>query len=82
MFWEFVSAVFSSWTERVGIVLTILPFIDKIPWVKKRFKNRSLIDVFVPLLKVIGIVRVFYGFFDAWRVEHEKGDSCKGGIHG
>jgi hypothetical protein len=38
---EFFGAVFNQTIERVGIVLTILPFVEKIPAVVGAGVNRS-----------------------------------------
>ena len=46
-FKEFLSSVFSSWVEMAAIVLTLLPFIEKIPRVKTWLSDKPLIDRFV-----------------------------------
>ncbi len=71
MVWEFLTAVFSSWAEKVGIVLTILPFVEKIPFIRRRLKDTPILERYVPLLWVIGVIFVFYGFYSAWTDEHE-----------
>jgi hypothetical protein len=65
-FKEFLLAVFNSWVEKVGIILTIIPFIEKIPRVKEWLHDKPLIDRFIPLLWVIGIVCILWGFYSAW----------------
>ncbi len=72
MFAEFISAVFSSWTERVGVVLTILPFLDKLPAIKKWLRGQPILESFRPLLWLVGGVCVFYGFYDAWQVDTQR----------
>lgn len=66
MIGEFVGAVFDSWVEKVGVVLTVLLFIERIPRVKKRLDEKPLIDRFVPLLWIIAVFCVVYGFYSAW----------------
>jgi hypothetical protein len=63
---EFLQAVVNSWIEKVGIVLTILPFIEKIPRVQEWLKDKPLLERFVPLLWVIGGLCIIWGFYSAW----------------
>jgi hypothetical protein len=68
---EFFGAVFNQTIERVGIVLTILPFVEKIPAVRRWLKDKTILERFVPLLWVIGLLCVVYGFFGAWQDERK-----------
>ena len=70
--WKFITAVFGTWVEKVGIFLTILPFIEKIPRVKQWLSEKPIIDRFVPALWVIGGICVLWGFYAAWAEEHQK----------
>lgn len=69
-FKEFISAVFDTWVEKVGIILTLAPFIEKIPRVRKWLSEKPLIDRFVPLLWGIGCTCIVWGFYGAWLNEH------------
>src|ERR1700731_128913 len=72
MFWDFVAAVFSSWVEKAGIGLTLLPLIEKIPIIKRWLDDRPILERFSPLLWVIGLACIFSGFYSAWSDEHGK----------
>lgn len=74
---EFLAAVFSSWVEKVGIMLTVLPFVEKVPFVRRRLKDRPILERFAPLIWVIGGVCIFYGFYNAWQSERQIGVDAK-----
>lgn len=65
-FGNFLSAVFGSWVEKVGIILTLVPFIEKAPPVKRWLRNRPLLEKFTSILLWVGVLVVFWGFYDAW----------------
>jgi len=69
---QFLSAVFSTAVELVGIVLTLLTFIENIPSIKKWLKEKSFLAFFPRLLRVIGIFCMVAGFYVAWHKEHSK----------
>lgn len=71
-FKEFLSSVFSSWVEMAGIVLTLLPFIEKIPRVKTWLSDKPLIDRFVPLIWIVGLSCVLWGVYAAWRDQYRQ----------
>ena len=64
---EFASAVLSSWAEKVGIVLTLFLIVERIPRIKARLGDKPLIDRFIPLLWVVAISCVLWGFFAEWK---------------
>lgn|SRR6266446_7159317 len=68
---QFLRSVFSGWVETVGIVLTVLPFIERIPRVKEWLQDKPLLDRFAPLLWVIGISCIVWGFYAAWEEQRE-----------
>jgi hypothetical protein len=72
VFTEFLRSLLGTWVEKVGIVLTIIPFIEKIPRVRRRLEEKPLLDRFVSLLWVIGAICIFWGFFAAWSEQYEK----------
>lgn len=67
---EFFLAVLDSWVEKVGIFLTIISVIEKIPRVKVRLEDKPIIERFVPVLWVIAAFCVFWGFYSAWLVQY------------
>lgn len=69
---DFLSSVFNSWVERVGFVLTILPFLENIPHVHRWLLDKPLLERFKPLLWIIGGVCIIYGFYDAWLTERHR----------
>ena len=71
---EFLNAVFYTWVEWVGIMLTIIPFIEKIPRIRRWLNEKPLLDRYSPLLWVIGLTFVFYGFFVAWRDQYRRAE--------
>ena len=68
----FLREVFSSSVEWVGIVLTILPFIEKIPQIREWLQERPILERFIPLLWVIGLCGVLYGFYAAWQNQYRR----------
>jgi hypothetical protein len=70
--WGFLAAVFNSWVQLAGVVLTIIPFIEKIPRVKKLTRDKPILDVFRPLIWLIGLSCILFGFYSAWHEEHQK----------
>jgi hypothetical protein len=68
---EFTQAVFNSWVDKVGVVLSLLPFIEKIPWVKKLLKDRPLLEAFETLLWLSGIAILLVSFYSAWGAQRE-----------
>src|SRR5258708_23618060 len=70
LFWQFIKEVFDTWAEKVGIILTILPFIEKIPRVRTWLQEKPILDRFVPLLWVVGIACMVGGFYSAWDDQH------------
>src|SRR5712664_1961656 len=71
-FIEFLRAVWDTWVEKVGIILTVLAFIEKIPRVKLWLNEKPIIDRFVPVLWAAGGVCIIWGFYSAWRTQYEK----------
>jgi hypothetical protein len=71
LFWPFLKAVFSSWVETVGIILSIIPFVEKIPFVKEWLKEKPILERFVPLLWVIGGACIVWGFYAAWAEQYK-----------
>lgn len=69
-FWEFTKAVFDGWVEKVGLILTILPFLEKIPIVKGWLQDKPIIDRFNITIWIIGGSCVFWGFYAAWSDQH------------
>ena len=76
-FFEFWTLVFSSWVERVGIILTILPFIERIARIKAWLSDKPIIDRFLPVLWLIGSICVIWGFYSAWTEERDATDAAK-----
>jgi hypothetical protein len=74
---EFLAAVFNSWIEKAGLVLTILPFIEKIPSIKRRLGEKQILDRFAPVLWLIGICCIVWGFYSAWLDQHNGVISAK-----
>jgi len=72
LFWQFIKEVFDTWAEKVGIILTILPFIEKIPRVRTWLNEKPFIDRFVPLLWVIGGFCIIWGFYAAWKDKNDE----------
>jgi hypothetical protein len=69
---EFFAAVFSSWVEAVGIILTILPFVEKIPRIKAWLQEKPILERYAWLLWVVGGICIVYGFYNAWNEQREK----------
>jgi hypothetical protein len=69
-FKEFLLAVFGSWVEAVGIILTILPFIEKVPRIKMWLQDKPMLERFAPLLWVVGGACILWGFYGAWREQY------------
>jgi hypothetical protein len=69
-FKEFFLAVLDSWVEKVGIFLTVLAFVEKIPKVREYLHERPVIDRFVPVLWGIGIFCIIWGFYSAWLIQY------------
>jgi hypothetical protein len=65
-FKDFLFAVFNTWTERMGIILTIIPFIEKIPRLRTWLQDKPLIERFLPWLWKAGVVLLIWGFYAAW----------------
>jgi hypothetical protein len=63
---DFVRSVFSSWVEIVGIVLTVLPFLEKIPALGRRM---SVLESYAKFIWIIGAVCIFFGFYSSWSME-------------
>ena len=63
---EFLLAVFSSWVERVGIILTVVPFIENIRRIKIWLHDKPILENFKWLLWVFGGLCIFWGFYSAW----------------
>jgi len=40
---EFLLAVFGSWIEKVGIVLTIIPFVENIPSIRAWLLDKPIL---------------------------------------
>src|SRR2546430_6912216 len=72
MFAEFLKSVFGTWAEKVGIILTIIPFIEKIPRVRMWLRGKPFLDRFVPLLWVIGGIGICWGLFASWGDQYQK----------
>jgi hypothetical protein len=68
--WIWLVAVFSTTVEKVGVVLTILALIEKIPRVRHFLSEKPILDRFVPLIWVAAIACLLYGFFVVWRDEY------------
>jgi len=70
MLLEFLKAAFATWVEKVGIILAIIPFIEKIPRVRAWLNEKALLDRFVPLLWVVGAFCIVWGFYVAWKDQY------------
>jgi hypothetical protein len=68
----FLQAVFNGWVEIVGIILTILPFVEKIPRIKLWLQDKPFLERFSWLLWLIGGACMFWGFYSAWKEEHHQ----------
>jgi len=77
LFWSFLKEVFDTWIEKVGIILTILPFIEKIPRVKKWLNDKPLVERFIPALWVIGALCIVWGFYAAWRNQYDAATTMR-----
>jgi hypothetical protein len=77
MFWEFIKAVFNSGVEAVGIILTVLPFIEKIPRIKGWLKDKPFVEEFRWFLWVLGGACIIWGFYAAWRDQHEIAEKAQ-----
>jgi hypothetical protein len=69
---EFFAAVFGSWVEAVGVILTLLPFIEKVPRVKAWLHDKPFLERYAWLLWVVGGLCIIYGFYNAWYQQREK----------
>lgn len=69
--WLFFWTVLDSWVEKVGIMLTLIPFIERIPQIRSWLTEKPLLDRFVPLLWVIGGACIFWGFYAAWLDQYQ-----------
>src|SRR5260370_15097714 len=67
---EFSLTVLDSWVEKVGLFLTILAFIEKMPRVREYLHEKPIIDRFVPVLWFIGMFCIIWGFYSAWLVQY------------
>src|SRR5260370_7233283 len=67
---EFSLTVLDSWVEKVGLFLTILAFLEKIPRVREYLHEKPIIDRFVPVLWFIGMFCIIWGFYSAWLVQY------------
>jgi hypothetical protein len=76
-FKEFLAAVIGSWVETVGIVLTILFFVERLPPIRTRLQQRPLIDRFAPLLWIVGVFCISWGFYSAWLNEHRSAQALR-----
>jgi hypothetical protein len=76
-FWKFLQDVFNTWVEKVGIILTILPFIEKIPRVRAWLQEKPILERFVPLLWVVGILCMVGGFYSAWHDQYHAALSAE-----
>ncbi len=63
---EFLVAVFSNWVEAVGIILAVLPFIEKLPRVKAWLQDKPFLERYAWLLWIVGGFCIVYGFYSAW----------------
>lgn len=77
---EFLSEVFASWVEWVGIVLTIFALVEKVPRVKEWLHDKPLIERFVPLIWVVAIFCVGYGFYAAWHNQFKRAEQAEGQV--
>jgi hypothetical protein len=76
-FWSFVKAVFDTWAEKVGIILTFIPFLEKVPRVKKWLGEKPILERFAPLLWFIGGVCIIWGFYSAWKDQKAEVQKAK-----
>lgn len=75
--WLFFWTVLDSWVEKVGIMLTLIPFIERIPQIRSWLTEKPLLDRFVPLLWVIGGACIFWGFYAAWLDQYQARKASK-----
>ena len=75
---QFVGEVFNSWVEKLGIVFTLLPLIEKVPRIKSSLKNRPVLEVVGSLLWVLALVCVFWGFYSAWLTHYNAEKDLQG----
>jgi hypothetical protein len=67
----FLGDALSSWVEKVGIVLTILPFIENIPAVSEWLHNKPFLEGHLWFLWLIGGFCIFWGFYEAYKKQYE-----------
>jgi len=72
-----LGAVFSATVEQVGIVLTLLALVEKIPRVRHFLSEKPILDRFVPLIWVVAISCMLYGFFIVWRNQYEAAQTAE-----
>jgi hypothetical protein len=69
---EFLATTLKSWVEKVGIFLTIIAFVEKIPKVREYLRGKPIIDRFVSLIWTIGIFCMIWGFYAAWLTQYQS----------
>lgn len=73
----FVGDAFSTWMEKVGIVLTVLPFIETIPAVSAWLHGKPFIEDHLWFLWLVGGFCIVWGFYEAYRKQFEAREKAE-----